>query len=201
VFTGLIEEVGTLTHAVARGDVRRVRIAADGVLGGLRVGDSVAVDGVCLTVAARDPSGFEADLGPETLRRTSLGDRAAGHRVNLERAILVGARLGGHVVQGHVDGTGVVSSLRFESESAWLQVTTPLALRRYLVEKGSIAVDGVSLTIAAVGAEGFGVMLIPHTLRATALGHRRTGDHVNLEVDILAKYVEGLLTWNRGDVG
>ncbi|MBM3449797.1 MAG: riboflavin synthase [Armatimonadetes bacterium] len=197
MFTGLVEEVGAIAASEAVGSIRRVRIGAREVVAGLGVGDSVSVDGVCLTATSVRADGFNVDLGPETLRRTSLGDRAVGDAVNLERALAVGARLAGHVVQGHVDGTGVVSAFRVDGETAWLEIETPPALRRYIAEKGSISVDGVSLTVASIDDDGFGVMLIPHTLSATTLSRRQVGHRVNLEVDILAKYVEGLLTWKE----
>ncbi len=165
-----------------------------------RVGDSIAVSGVCLTVVEVGDQEFEADLSIETLRRTTLGDLKPGDLVNLERPLRLSQRIGGHFVQGHVDGVGTITALRREGSGtgaagcAWMEVRPPDGLRRYLAEKGSVAVDGVSLTVAGMGEGGsIAVALIPHTLAVTTLGHRHSGDRVNLEADVLAKYIEGLL--------
>jgi len=167
-------------------------IGAAAVLDGLRLGDSVAVNGACLTAVAIDDDGFAVDAVAETLRRTSLGELRPGDRVNLERPMRLGDRLDGHLVQGHVDGVGRVASARAEGESTVLEVTAPPDLLRYVVEKGSVAVDGVSLTVAARLPEGFSVALIPHTMTVTTLGPQAVGRTVNLEVDVVAKYVESL---------
>jgi riboflavin synthase len=215
MFTGIIEGSGTVAAlAVAPdGSGARLQIEARWLAGELAVGDSVAVNGCCLTVAALTPAGFAADLVAETLRRTTLGGLAARDRVNLERPLAVGGRLGGHLVQGHVDGVGHVLERRQVGGSAGpdgtggsggalaappvngLEVRVGLdpALARYLVHKGSIAVDGVSLTVAEVGPDWFAVALVPHTLQVTTLGDRRPGDPVQLEVDVVAKYVERLV--------
>jgi riboflavin synthase len=185
VFTGLVEGMGEVERPGPR-----VRIRADLALA---VGDSVAVDGCCLTVVAAGDGWFEADAVPETLRRTTLGRRGPGDRVNLERPLRADGRLGGHFVQGHVDGVGRVAGRRAEGDSLLLDFTAGPELLRYVAEKGSIAVDGVSLTVAARLQGGFRVAVIPHTAAATTLGSRLTGDEVNLEADVLAKYVEGLL--------
>jgi riboflavin synthase len=171
----------------------RLRVRASARLDGAQVGESIAVSGVCLTMAAVDADTFTADLAAETLRRTTLGALRPGDPVNLERPLRLDQRLGGHVVQGHVDGVGSVTAVRPEGDGRWMEIAPPAALMPYLVEKGSVAVDGVSLTIAGLGREVFAVALIPHTLEVTTLGRRRSGDQVNLEVDILAKYVERLL--------
>ena len=155
--------------------------------------ESVAVDGACLTVVAFDADGFAIDAVAETMRRTALGDRRVGDRVNLERAIRADARLGGHIVQGHVDGTGVVTAARHEGESVILTVEPPPDLLRYVVEKGSVTVDGVSLTVVQPLDDGFTVAIIPHTAAVTTLGTKCPGDPVNIEVDVMAKYVERLL--------
>jgi riboflavin synthase len=195
MFTGIVEGTGTVV-ALARsgsGDGARLEVDTPWPPGELAVGDSVAVDGCCLTVVARTPGGFAADLVAETLRRTALGRLATGARVNLERPLALGGRLGGHLVQGHVDGVGRVLDRRAVGEGTQLRVGLPEDLARYVVEKGSIAVDGVSLTVAAAGPDWFAVALVPHTLAATTLGERGPGDPVHLEVDVVAKYVERLV--------
>ncbi len=193
MFTGLVEEVGSVVAVDPAGGGARVRIAARVVTDGLAIGDSVAVDGACLTAVEIGDGVFCVDAVAETLRRTCLGDRRPGDRVNLERALAAGARLGGHIVQGHVDGTGRIAAARPEGESTVLEVTAPEAVLRYIVEKGSITVDGVSLTVAGRTADGFTVALIPHTMAATTLGPGAVGRAVNLEADVLAKYVEALV--------
>jgi riboflavin synthase len=184
MFTGLVREVGT----VASFDDGRLRIDAPETARGAQLGDSVAVAGVCLTVVGVDGDTLSFDTVPETLRRTSLGRLAAGSPINIEPALRAGDALGGHYVQGHVDGVGTVRSV---GEPTWFDA--PGDVLRYVVEKGSIAVEGTSLTVAATDDNGFAVALIPHTLAATTLGRLEPGDEVNLEVDVLAKYVEKLL--------
>lgn len=192
MFTGLVEEGGSI-GAVEPGERgARLTVLARAVLDGLAVGDSVAVNGACLTAVAVDGDGFAVEAVAETLRRTSLGALAPGDRVNLERAMRLGDRLAGHLVQGHVDGVGTVRAVRPEGESAVLEVEAPAPLLRYVVEKGSITVDGVSLTVAQRLADGFTVALIPHTMAVTTLGPQALGRAVNLEVDVVAKYVESL---------
>lgn len=193
MFTGLVEEVGTVAAVAPMSGGARVRIHADRVLDGLAIGDSVAVDGACLTAVAIHPDGFELDVVAETLRRTALGTRAAGDRVNLERALRAGDRLGGHLVQGHVDGTATIAVIVDEAQSRRMSLSVAPELLRYIVAKGSVAVDGVSLTVAARTDAGFEVALIPHTLGETTLGAVREGQTVNLEVDLVAKYVEALV--------
>jgi riboflavin synthase len=200
MFTGIVEGTGTVV-ALTRsgsGDGARLEVDAPWPPGELAVGDSVAVDGCCLTVVARTPGGFAADLVAETLRRTALGRLAMGARVNLERPLALGGRLGGHLVQGHVDGVGHVVARRAVGEGGEeVRVELPDDLARYVVEKGSIAVDGISLTVAGVGQGWFAVALVPHTLATTTLGERAPGDPVHLEVDVVAKYVERLVQpWN-----
>jgi riboflavin synthase len=192
VFTGLIEEAGRVAELRPAGGGARLVVAAEAVLDGLRVGDSVAVSGACLTAVEVTGEGFAADCVAETLRRTSLGGLAPGDRVNLERPMRLGDRLDGHLVQGHVDGVGTVRAVRPEGEGAALEVAAPAGLLRYVVEKGSVAVDGVSLTVAERLADGFAVALIPHTMAVTTLGPQAVGRAVNLEVDVVAKYVESL---------
>jgi len=194
MFTGIVEEVGRVQAVEARAQGSRLRIEAALVVEDLREGDSVAVSGVCLTAAEIGGSGFWADVSRETLERSTLGEARAGTRVNLERALRAGGRLGGHIVQGHVDGTGVVRAMEERGGGDWwLEVEAPAELSRYLVFKGSIAVDGISLTVARVDGPVFAVAVIPHTWAHTTLKDARPGVRVNLETDILAKYVERLL--------
>ena len=192
MFTGLVEEVGQVAAFDMRSDGARLRVAATRVLDGLVLGESVAVDGACLTVVTLHRDGFEIDAVSETLERTALGDRAVGDPVNLERALRAGDRLGGHLVQGHVDGTGQITGVTDAGIGRQVVVAAPAEIRRYVVEKGSITVDGVSLTVAACNDDGFAVALIPHTLGSTTLGGAVVGRRVNLEVDLVAKYVEAL---------
>ena len=191
MFTGLVEATGTVRAVQPDGDGARLDVATP-LAGRLNAGDSVAVNGVCLTAVEAGGGGFRADVMAETLRRSSLGPLAPGDPVNLELPLRAGAPLGGHVVQGHVDGTGTVAGARDEGFARVLRVECDPGLLRYVVEKGSIAVDGVSLTVAAVDDAGFEVSLIPETLERTTLGGAEPGRVVNLEVDVLAKYVEKL---------
>jgi riboflavin synthase len=188
VFTGLVEDLGTVEET-EDGRLRvRTRLAAE-----LAEGDSVAVNGVCLTATAVQNGAFAADVMGETLRRSALGAVRPGARVNLELPVHAGGRLGGHVVQGHVDGVGRVRAVRADGFARLVEVEAPADVLRYVVEKGSVAVDGVSLTVTAVGDDAFAVSLIPETLERTTLGAATEGTPVNLEVDVLAKYVERLM--------
>lgn len=193
MFTGIVEEIGTVQALEERNGGVYLRVTARTVLEDLRVGDSIAVNGVCLTVTERDATSFTVGLAPETLRRTDLGDRRPGEGVNLERAVAAGGRFGGHYVQGHVDATGEIVAVRPEGDSLWMTFRAPPQLGRYLVEKGFVAVDGISLTITERRDDTFSVALIAHTQRAVTLARKRPGDRVNLEVDVIAKYVESLL--------
>jgi riboflavin synthase len=188
MFTGIVEEVGSVKSV----EPGRLVIAALTVMDDLSLGDSISVSGACLTVASRDDDSFSVDVVPETLRRTNLGSLAAGDGVNLERSLAMGGRLGGHIVQGHVDATGTIDGIEVEREALLVSVGAPMSVMRYVVEKGFIAVDGTSLTVVNCFDRGFTVTLIPYTRANTVLGARRVGDSVNLEVDILAKYVERL---------
>ncbi|WP_026423941.1 riboflavin synthase [Actinokineospora inagensis] len=192
MFTGIVEERGAVVAVAQLPDAARVTIAGPLVTSDARQGDSIAVNGVCLTVVELADGAFTADVMRETLVRSSLDGVAAGDAVNLERAAAVGQRLGGHIVQGHVDGTGELVSRDPSEHWDVVRISLPANLARYVVEKGSITVDGVSLTVVDVGADWFTVSLIPETLRATTLGLRQVGDRVNLEVDVVAKYVEKL---------
>ncbi|MEX2263488.1 MAG: riboflavin synthase [Bryobacteraceae bacterium] len=194
MFTGIIEELGTVRGLEARAAGARLTIACAGVLEDLAEGASIAVNGACLTAIELRPDSFSADLAPETLRRTNLGDLRAGSRVNLERPLRAGGRLDGHIVQGHVDATGEFLSMEpLGDENWWLRIRAPEETGRYLVFKGSVAIDGISLTVAAIESQELAVTIIPHTYRNTSLGTHRPGNRVNLECDILAKYVEKLL--------
>ncbi len=189
MFTGIVEEVGSVVRISENG----MTIQAATVLEDLKIGDSVAVNGACLTAVSRSDTGFEVDLSPETMRRTALGDLASGSPVNLERALRASDRLGGHIVQGHVDGAGRIMSTREEGDSVVFRVRAPKRLMPYVVEKGFIAVDGISLTVVKRGASSFTLAIIPYTLHNTNLKALSNGVRVNLEADILAKYVENLL--------
>jgi riboflavin synthase len=195
MFTGIVEGLGTVAGLRVAADDSAATLLVDApwLAGQLAVGDSVAVNGCCLTVTVERVGGFAADLVAETLRRTGLGGLRVGDPVNLERPLAADGRLGGHVVQGHVDGLGRVLARDQVGDGAELRVGLDPALARYVVEKGSIAVDGVSLTVAGVGDDWFSVALVPHTLAVTTLGRRQPGDQVQLEVDVLAKHVERLL--------
>lgn len=198
MFTGIVETVGEVRERREEGGDARLRIAAPGLQDpALRSGDSIAVGGVCLTAAEVEADGFVADVSGETLTTTALGDLAAGSRVNLERAVTPSTPLGGHMVTGHVDGVGELTGITEEGRSWRITVRAPDALARYIAPKGAICVDGVSLTVNEVDGARFGVNLIPHTLERTTLGGMRQGCRVNLEVDIIARYLERLLLGDR----
>ena len=193
MFTGIVEELGVVEGVVDQDDAVRLTVRGPHVTLDAGLGDSIAVNGCCLTVAERDQETFTADVMRETLLKTSLGGLAPGDRVNLERAVTPQTRLGGHIVQGHVDGTGEI--VRRTPSEHWevVEISLPGDIARYLVQKGSITVDGISLTVVEVGTDSFTVSLIPETLARTTLGLKKPGDRVNLEVDVIAKYVERLL--------
>ena len=194
MFTGIIEAIGSVAATQPQGTGRRVYFHTRTLdLADTRIGDSVAVNGVCLTVSEWTADGFWADVSRETLEHTTLADLLPGARVNLEKALVLGARLGGHLLSGHVDGVGTLIECRAEGASQRLHVEAPIALTRYIARKGSISVDGVSLTVNTVDGANFELMIIPHTLTVTTLGSCTTGQRVNLEVDIIARYLERLL--------
>jgi riboflavin synthase len=193
VFTGIVRERGTVSSIGGDESGVRLRVAAPEAAGQAAVGDSISISGVCLTVVAVEDGEVEFDAVAETLRRSSLGRLAAGDQVNVEPALRAGEPLGGHYVQGHVDGVGRVRSVESEGDGVLVVFEAPADVLRYCVEKGSIAIEGVSLTITHVDEDGFGVALVPHTLAETTLGALRPGDEVNLEADVLAKYVERLV--------
>lgn len=198
MFTGIIEEIGTL-QSVKKGQNSSVlTISAKHVLEHTRIGDSIAANGVCLTVTGIGSGWYQMDVMAETLRRTNLGELKPGDPLNLERALPVNGRLGGHIVSGHIDGTGSICSFRREDTATWVTIAADRKLLHYIVEKGSIAVDGVSLTVAAVTEQDFSVSIIPHTGGETILLKKKIGAFVNLECDIIGKYVEKLLTHDAG---
>lgn len=193
MFTGIIEEVGTVKAVKRSGTSSFIEIQAKKVLEDVHLGDSIAVNGVCLTVTHFGGGVFRADVMNETLSRSSLGSLTSGSPVNLERAMAAGGRFGGHIVSGHIDGTGTVSDIKNDGIAVWYTIAAPRELLRYIVEKGSIAIDGISLTVAKVTDTSFSVSIIPHTAAQTILGTKKIGDTVNLENDIIGKYVEKLM--------
>ena len=199
MFTGIIEETGSIQaiHKGAHSSVLTIR--AQQILSGTRQGDSIAVNGVCLTVTSLGNSSFTADVMHETLNRSSLGRLTQGSPVNLERAMAADGRFGGHIVSGHIDGTGTITDIRKDDNAIWYTVCAPEKLMRYIIEKGSIAIDGISLTVASVTKTSFRVSVIPHTASHTTLSGKKNGDIVNLENDCIGKYVERLLTYGQTD--
>jgi len=197
MFTGIIEEIGTVKSLVVRSESAKLQIAARKVLADVRLGDSIAVNGVCLTVISFSPQEFTADVMPETLRKTNLVELKPGQVVNLERALALGGRLGGHLVSGHVDGTGRIRDRRLEENAVVVWIAAAREVLRLVVPKGSITVDGISLTVVDVSHDAFSVSLIPHTAAQTTLGHKVPGELVNLENDLIGKYVERLLATNQ----
>ena len=193
MFTGIVEEVGTVRSVVSGGSSGEIAINASTVLENTKIGDSIAVNGVCLTVTKMTDGGFTADVMPETLRRSNLGGLHIGDSVNLERAMAADGRFGGHIVSGHIDGVGNVAEMKKESNAVWVKISADKDILRLIVEKGSIAIDGISLTVAEVSDRDFSVSIIPHTGSETTLLKKKIGDKVNLENDIVGKYVEKLL--------
>jgi riboflavin synthase len=196
MFTGIVTNIGTVTAREARGDTRfRIRTTYD--TASIAIGASIACSGVCLTVVQKGEDWFTVDVSAETLSRTGLGHWHEGSRINLERSLRVGDELGGHIVSGHVDGVGEVTMAKPEGDSLRIEIRAPDALAAFIAEKGSITVDGVSLTVNSVEGAKFGVNLIPHTQQVTTLGNLKAGDRVNLEIDTLARYVARLQQWNK----
>lgn len=193
MFTGIVEEIGIIQGIKKGVNSAVLSVQATKIMEDVHLGDSVAVNGVCLTVTSISPNGFTADVMHETLNRSSLGRLRIGSPVNLERAMSANGRFGGHIVSGHIDGTGMVSDIRRDDNAVWYTIKTPLPVLRYIIEKGSIAIDGISLTVAGVHKDGFSVSIIPHTATLTTLSGRRAGDMVNLENDCIGKYVERLM--------
>ena len=195
MFTGIVEEKGIISSLNINGSSGTIRIEARKVLEGTSIGDSIAVNGICLTVTSMGDGFFTADVMAETVRRSSLGTLSQGSEVNLERAMAANGRFGGHIVSGHIDGTGTVRSLVREENAIWVTIETPPEILKYIVHKGSICIDGISLTVASVGSDNFKVSVIPHTGSETTLLSKRPGSPVNLENDIVAKYVERLMNY------
>ncbi len=193
MFTGIIEEIGQLKTIHHGANSARLTIEAAKVLTDTKIGDSIATNGVCLTITTKDATAFSVDVMHETLKRSNLGQLRLGSKLNLERAMPATARFDGHIVSGHIDGTGRIRSLKEDDIAIWVVIEAGPELLKYIVEKGSIAVDGISLTVATVDASSFSISIIPHTKEETTLTKKKPGDRVNLEVDIIAKYVEKLL--------
>lgn len=193
MFTGIIEEVGVIRSIRKGAKSAVITIQADKIMEDIHLGDSIAMNGVCLTVTSFDDHSYSVDIMHESLKRTNLADMKAGSRVNLERAMPANGRFGGHIVAGHVDGTGVITSMERDDNAVWIHVDTEPAVLKYIVEKGSITIDGISLTVAKVDSKSFAVSVIPHTGAHTTLLEKKAGDTVNLETDIIGKYVEKLL--------
>lgn len=193
MFTGIVEEIGTVEEILRGQHSAVLRIRAGKVLEGTKTGDSIAVNGICLTVTELYPGGFSADVMHETLNRSALARLARGSHVNLERAMQADGRFGGHIVAGHVDGVGEITHIRRDDTAVWYTVRAKPEVLRYIVEKGSVAIDGISLTVAAVTHADFSISAIPHTVKRTVLAERRAGDLVNVETDVIGKYVERLL--------
>jgi riboflavin synthase len=196
VFTGIIEEKGSIVELATTG---KLKVAASRVLEGTGIGDSIAVSGVCLTVVELDDAGFTVDVTPETMRQSALAGLRPGSPVNLERSMGAGGRFGGHMVNGHVDGVGTIRGMRREANAVVIEVAVPAEISRYMVPRGSVALDGISLTVVEVSEGRFTVSVIPHTLEQTTLSEARPGTTVNIEVDIIAKYVEAFLNRKSGE--
>ena len=194
MFTGIIEDVGTVRKVVSSGNSGKIAIEAKKVLEKTKIGDSIAVNGVCLTVTGLSSNGFTADVMPETLRRSNLGKLQNGDKVNLERAMAADGRFGGHIVSGHIDATGSITALKQESNATWVRISTHKDVLNLIVEKGSITIDGISLTVAKITDKDFSVSIIPHTGSETTLLKKNIGDEVNLENDIVGKYIRKLLS-------
>lgn len=193
MFTGIVEELGRVAKIELRGSSGKIYIEAEKVLENTKIGDSIAVNGVCLTVTTMNKGIFTADVMAETIRRSALGELTGGSKVNLERAMAADGRFGGHIVSGHIDGTGTITNYKREENAVWVTISAPDDILHYIVEKGSICIDGISLTVAEVTDAYFKVSIIPHTGEETTLLHKKQGSRVNLECDIIAKYVEKLM--------
>ena len=193
MFTGIVEEAGTIKKLIISGNSGQIAVRAKKVLEGTKIGDSIAVNGICLTVTSLQVDGFTADVMAETVRRSSLAECSTGDEVNLERAMAANGRFGGHIVSGHIDGTGVITSYRREENAVWVAIETVPEILNLIVEKGSICIDGISLTVAKVGNTDFQVSVIPHTGEETTLLKKKPGSRVNLENDIVGKYIQKLM--------
>lgn len=197
MFTGLVEETGIFLGIEQGADYKKIKVKASKVLEDVKLGDSIAVNGICLTVTSVLHETFTADIMPETVNRSSIGTLTKGDTVNLERAMLVGGRFGGHIVSGHIDGTGEIEHIKKDNNAVWFTIKTKKEVLRYMIEKGSIAIDGMSLTVAKVSDSNFSVSIIPHTMQGTNLKEKQVGSIVNLENDCIGKYVERLLWYEK----
>lgn len=193
MFTGLIEEIGEIQNIIKSAKSAKIKIKAGKILEDIKIGDSISTNGVCLTVTEFTPDSFTVDVMAETIRRSNLSSLTAGDKVNLERAVLAGDRLGGHIVSGHIDGMGTITSYEKEDNAVWVTITARPDILKYMIQKGSVAIDGVSLTVAYIDELVFKVSVIPHTRNLTTLLKKKTGDPVNLECDMIGKYIEKLL--------
>jgi len=197
MFTGIVEEIGTIQGIRSGANSSTLTIKGDVIFDDMKLGDSIAVNGVCLTVASFSKNTFDADVMHETLKRSSTGELKSGSSVNLERAMPANGRFGGHIVTGHIDGTGTISNIKRDDNAIIYTVKTTSNVMKYIVEKGSIAIDGISLTIVSITADSFSVSIIPHTAKSTILSEKKVGDTVNLENDVIGKYVEKLMSFEQ----
>lgn len=200
MFTGIIEEIGSIKDIRTDNSACVLTVSAKKIIEDMNIGDSIAVNGTCLTVCNFNKCEFSADVMPETMRRTNLGKLVKGNKVNLERAMPINGRFGGHIVSGHIDSTGIVKSIKQKINAVWIEISTSKEIHKYIVEKGSIAIDGTSLTVAKVSNNSFSVSMIPHTAKETTLLYHKPGDTVNLECDIIAKYIEKLCKKDSDDI-
>ena len=197
MFTGIVEEMGKIVRVEKGAKSSRLTVSGDKIFSDLKLGDSVATNGVCLTVTSFSKGIFTADVMNETLKRSNLGELRQGSMVNLERAMIANGRFGGHIVSGHIDGTGVITKIEQDDIAVWYTIRADRKIMKYIIEKGSVAIDGISLTIAKVTDNDFSVSLIPHTAKETVLGYKKTGDTVNLENDFVVKYIEHFLSFKE----
>ena len=197
MFTGIVEEMGKIVRVEKGAKSSRLTVLGDKIFSDLKLGDSVATNGVCLTVTSFSKGIFTADVMNETLKRSNLGELRQGSMVNLERAMIANGRFGGHIVSGHIDGTGVITKIEQDDIAVWYTIRADRKIMKYIIEKGSVAIDGISLTIAKVTDNDFSVSLIPHTAKETVLGYKKTGDTVNLENDVVGKYIEHFLNFKE----
>lgn len=197
MFTGIVEEMGKIVRVEKGAKSSRLTVSGDKIFSDLKLGDSVATNGVCLTVTSFSKGIFTADVMNETLKRSNLGELRQGSMVNLERAMIANGRFGGHIVSGHIDGTGVITKIEQDDIAVWYTIRADRKIMKYIIEKGSVAIDGISLTIAKVMDNDFSVSLIPHTAKETVLGYKKTGDTVNLENDVVGKYIEHFLSFKE----
>ncbi len=201
MFTGIVEELGTVKRITKSNNKQSITISCQKVLEDIHLGDSIAVNGVCLTVTTFDKSGFSADVMNETFSRSSLGSLSSGSRVDLERAMSADGRFGGHIVSGHIDGTGIIRNIKKDGNAVWFEIAADEKILDFVVEKGSIAIDGISLTVANVSKNSFSISVIPHTLDCTVLGSKKRGDIVNLENDVIGKYIKKFIDRNHENKG